>query len=508
MPETPASESPHTAGAGARSRILGATRRVLAALGWFLLGNFALIVVLGVLYLNGRPDLSLWHTAKLDSEFRADAGIDTFDAYLALEETLFKELDEKVVAQLPPSQQSKINRFTRDSLSNASRWPRNWNRSWQLPAEDPKAVVVLLHGMSDSPYSLHSLGERLNAEGAYVVALRLPGHGTIPGGLVEVTWQDFAAAVELAVRHAKEKSDGAPLYVVGYSTGGVLGVQYALRSLDDPTLPKVDGLVLVSPAMGVTPAAALAIWQARLGHLLGLKKLEWEGLGPEYDPFKYGSFAVNAADLVYRLAIDVQERFDAATPEKLRGLPPIIAFQSAVDATVSTPAVVTNLFDRLPANGSELVLFDINRHALIEQILANDPKPALSKLLGSAAHAFDLTVVTNEAPTSAAVVARTRKAGQSTASTTAIGLSWPREIHSLSHVALPMRYDDPLYGGDESVSSPGVRIGIAALRGERGVLRIGPGDMLRLRWNPFYPWMEGRVRAFMKLNAPAPEVTR
>lgn len=504
MSDTQPSDRAPSATTRIASRILGAMRRVIATLGWFLLGTFVLLVTLGVLRLNRRPDLSLWHTAKLDAEFHANGIVDTYPAYNALEERLFAELDEEVVARVPATQQSAISRFTRDSLSNPSRWPRNWNRSWELKAEHPKAAVVLVHGMSDSPYSLHSIGERLNAEGVYVVALRLPGHGTIPGALVDVTWRDLAAAVDLAVRYAKQRSEGAPVYLIGYSAGGVLGVHYALRSLDDSTLPKLDGLVLISPAMGVTRAAALASWQARLGHALGLGKLEWEALGPEYDPFKYNSFAINAADLVYRLGIDVQEKFDAAGPEKLRGMPPILAFQSAVDATVSTPAVVTNLFDKLPAGRNELVLFDINRHALIEQILANDPKPALEKLLGDGTPRFDITVVTNEGPETAAVVARTRRAGQPVATSIPLGLSWPRDLHSLSHVALPMRYDDPLYGGDESVSSPGIRIGVVSLRGERGVLRIGAAEMLRLRWNPFYPWMEARVLELMKLTSPLP----
>lgn len=32
-----------------------------------------------------------------------------------------------------------------------------------------------------------------------------------------------------------------------------------------------------------------------------------------------------------------------------------------MDSTVSTRAVVSGLFDQLPANGSELVVFDINQ---------------------------------------------------------------------------------------------------------------------------------------------------
>jgi len=64
-------------------------------------------------------------------------------------------------------------------------WPVNWNRSFVLPQEEPALGVLLLHGLSDSPYSLKALGERLNGQGAMVLGLRIPGHGTAPSGLVE-----------------------------------------------------------------------------------------------------------------------------------------------------------------------------------------------------------------------------------------------------------------------------------------------------------------------------------
>ena len=52
-----------------------------------------------------------------------------------------------------------------------------------------------MHGMSDSPYSLRALGQRFHREGYHVVGLRLPGHGTVPSGLLKTTWKDMAAAV-------------------------------------------------------------------------------------------------------------------------------------------------------------------------------------------------------------------------------------------------------------------------------------------------------------------------
>ena len=111
---------------------------------------------------------------------------------------------------------------------------------------------------------------------------------------------------------------------------------------------------------------------------------------------------------------------------------------------------------------------------------------------------FAVTLVTNVNAGSEAVVGRYLEPGAHEATVSPLGLAWPRNVYSLSHVALPFRPDDPLYGGPEARRSPGIRLGNFSLRGERGALRISPADMLRLRWNPFYSYLEQRVLEFVR----------
>ncbi len=272
--------------------------------------------------------------------------------------------------------------------------------------------------------------------------------------------------------------------------------------LEDSTLPPANGLVLISPAIGVTPLAALAIWQARLGDLLGLPKLQWNAVLPEYDPYKYGSFAVNAGDQTYRLTLEIRSRLEALRGSaELMRFPGVLAFQSAVDATVSAPVLVKELFEGLPEAGHELVLFDINRYTDIEQILHEDPRQGIESLLGDASLPFTLSLVTNENEQSRRTVVRRKRPGDPQISETAVGVEWPDGLYSLSHVALPFPVTDPLYGGKHGIDSPGIRLGSLALRGERGVLQVSASDMLRLRWNPFYPYLERRVMEFLQPTA-------
>src|SRR4029078_11579827 len=94
----------------------------------------------------------------------------------------------------------------------------------------------LVHGLTDSPYSMRALAERLTAEGYYTLSLRMPGHGGVPGGLTRATWEDWMAAVRLGARHVRGRiGPGLPLLMVGYSNGGALAVKYTLDLIDGQT---------------------------------------------------------------------------------------------------------------------------------------------------------------------------------------------------------------------------------------------------------------------------------
>ena len=476
-------------------------RHVLRALGYGLLGSFIGALIIYVIFLERQEDLSIWHHADLDEEFTVSSDVSSFDQYLALEDRLFKQLDELVYAEVPRGSRNVINRFSRDSRADPERWPVNWNRSFVLPNEQPTAGVLLLHGLSDSPYSLRALGERLHKSGAWVLGLRIPGHGTAPSALVETSWQDMAAAVRLAVWQVKDRIAEKPFYIVGYSNGGALAIEYTLETLDDNSLPTPSGIVLLSPEIGVSEVAAFAVWQARLGHLLGLEKLAWNSVTPEYEPFKYGSFPVNAGDLAHRITIHNQQRLTAMQDAgKLGKMPPILAFQSSADATVIPRALVDNFFARLPSGNHQLVIFDINRNVDINDLLEYDPMTVFSPLLKQTDPGFDLTVVTNESAGSNRVVANRYTTDKENPKTSTYIREWPSRIFSLTHVALPFPPDDPVYGGPNAGESPGIQLGNLDMRGERGVLRITGTALLRLRWNPFFDYLHSRTLEFMNLQ--------
>ena len=467
----------------------------------------ALAAVLGVRAwdsLSGPP-LETWHTF-VPTELSADeiAGAD-WKGYLAAEQSAFDEVRREVSGKLPTRARVASNRYFDGSPLDPARFPTDWNRSFVLePVGAPVGAVVLLHGLTDSPYSMRGVARRYRDRGYVAVAIRMPGHGTVPSGLTDVDWQAWSQAARLAVREARRRAGASvPLHLVGYSNGGALAMKYALDAIDDRSLPRPDRIVLISPMIGVTSMARFAGvigWPALFP---SFARAAWLGIVPEFNPFKYNSFPVNAARQSSLVARRLQEQIAGHRRDgKLAELPPILTFQSVVDFTVSTQAVVSALYDHLPANGSELVLFDLNRHAVFGPFLREATEGKLDRLLPAAPRTWRASTVTNASPDAFDVVERVVEPGSRDEHTRALPLAYPRDVFSLSHIALPFPIDDPLYGlTPDPAESFGVRLGALAPRGERGTLIVGNDLLTRMSSNPFFDYLLDRVDEGI---APAP----
>jgi len=478
------------------TRIVFMVKRLSWCLTWGVLGLVAVAITLSSLGCSGPP-LETWHTEKLTAEFTAEMAdeIRTFDDYRQLEAKVFVQLKEEVYAGTETGPEYGLVRYSAGSAADPQRIEPNWNHSFEFPANTPVGGVLLLHGMSDSPYSLRALGEKLNQRDYWVIGLRLPGHGTAPSGLTSISWQDMAVAVRLGMEHLASKVGKRPIHIVGYSTGAPLAIDFALNALEGSGSVVPASLVLISPAIGIHATAALAKWKRRLSYVPGLGRLAWLSVLPEFDPYKYNSFATNAAEQVHSLTRSVARRIAArsrSAPGEI--LPPTLVFKSTVDATVSTNAVVDRLLKHLKPQRHELVLFDINRFAAKSTLLISDPAPLTARLMADKSLPFVVTLVTNENPESTAVVTLHKPPLSAEASKTeSLNLAWPRGVISLSHVALPFPPEDPLYGQGPPGKEDIIFLGQMAIQGERGLLKIPSDFLIRLRYNPFYAFLETRV---------------
>ena len=455
---------------------------------------------------RGQP-LEPWHTYVPHELSVKELDHVGWTEYLKAEDAVFEGVRSEVTQKLDPEDRIPVNRYFEGSPVYPGHFSQDWNHSYVLePDGPPVGAAVFLHGLTDSPYSLRHIARRYCEHGYLSIALRLPGHGTVPGALTDVEWEDWLAATRLAVREAcKRIGPSAPLHPCRvFERWGALALMYALEALDNTELTQPDRMVLISPMVGITSFARFAGLAGLPAIFPAFAKAAWLSVLPEFNPFKYNSFPVNAARQSFLLTDALQRKIVRyARDGRLVDLPPIITFQSVMDSTVSTRAIVSALYLHLPANGSELVLFDLNRSAKFGPLLRSASDTLLTRILPEPPRQFRTTIITNANPDSNEVVERIMEAGATTEHTRELGLSYPIGVFSLSHVALPFPTSDSLYGlQPDPAENFGINLGAIAARGERGTLIVNLDSLLRMSSNPFFPYLIERIEESIKPSAP------
>lgn len=472
-------------------------RRWLRILALILIVFLVTVIGLRLYDIQQSPPLAVWHTYVPHELTQDEMARASWQDYLAREQKIFDEVREHVTDRLEPQDRVDSNRYFSGASVYPEHFSHDWNRSYLLmPDGKPAGAVVMLHGLTDSPYSLRHLAAHYRAAGYVVVAIRLPGHGTVPAALTDASWEDWLAATRLAVREARRQVPAPlPLHIVGFSNGGALAMMYAMEALDDKKLARPDRLVLISPMIGITRFARFAGLAGLPSVLPAFAKAAWLNIVPEFNPFKYNSFPVNAARQSYELTRVLQDGISRRQKQGgLAELPPILTFHSVLDFTVSTRAVVSALYGQLPDNGSDLVLFDLNRATKLGPLFRRGIEWSMSGSLPGEQRNYRLTIVTNASADSSDMVERISEAGQTSVVERSIGMSYPREVYSLSHVALPFPSNDTLYGQHpDNIEEYGISLGALSIRGEVGALVSGMDTLARLTSNPFYGYLIKRV---------------
>jgi len=398
----------------------------------FIVGVIVASIVLVRAFDSRRlPELQPWHSISLDSEFTESSSdqIESLSDYLELEERVFQELHTSIYKNIEPESQFVFSRYTPNSPVDPEQFLPNWNRSFELIPANPKGGVLMIHGLTDSPYSMRHLARVFEEQGYYVLAMRMPGHGTIPSGLLTAKWEDWMAATYLGARHVREKiGKDLPFFMVGYSNGGALAVKYIMESLENETKPMPDRVILLSPMLGVTFFARFSTWHKILSWIPYFEKFKWLDVLPEFDPYKYNSFTKAAGEQSYQLTNAIHKQVGQLVKSgSISGLPPITTFQSLVDATVLTSSIIDVLYSKLSPNKHELVLFDVNRVTANKSFFHIEHRDLLLDLRDTTGLPFDVALITNKNDESRDMVLKNKKMNSQDISTEALDLYLLRE---------------------------------------------------------------------------------
>lgn len=276
-----------------------------------------------------------------------------FTRYIQDTQTLIAERHYKMPDDSPPIPDG-------ETLAEAI-GPRAWPLQGQNCSPSNTDGILLMHGLTDSPYLMRDLGEELARQPiapgrcVQVRSLLLPGHATRPGDLVQTGFEQWIAAVGYGV--SSFEGVAAQVHLVGFSTGGALGIYWAYQQKVEPLMAPLASLVLLSPAIEPTN------WTARLPFLPWLSDKfsaltgfrRWLDEQLDQDFAKYESFSLHAGVQISLLDDILKKQLETPIP-----LPVYMALSfndSTIAARDSIKAFVRTTDPRnrmlLAANGAD-----------------------------------------------------------------------------------------------------------------------------------------------------------
>ncbi len=158
--------------------------------------------------------------------------------------------------------------------------------------------VLLAHGLNMNPISWREMIVFLNRLGLAVYRLELKGHrGLNFEDMMDVSAREWLEQFNSAVEFMAEQIPGLPVYLVGYSLGGLLGMVAQLQKSE----PCFERQVLLAPALALKLYTRLALPMTRVVSFLASRS-----------PKEYVANTRGTTGAAYQALFDLEREFRSA----------------------------------------------------------------------------------------------------------------------------------------------------------------------------------------------------
>lgn len=190
-------------------------------------------------------------------------------------------------------------------------------------ASDDKGLF-LVHGLGDSPYFFRELAAILCKKGLRVRVMLLPGHGSKPGDMLSVSYEQWQSETDFQLEQFSSSVE--QLYVGGFSTGANLTTISAFDRND------INGIIHFSPAF------KSRFFVSKLAPYIDTL-YPWPNVEAEDNPSRYNSTAMPGFAAYQESVNALARRFDGSGGGKTSFDVPVLMVVAEKDSVVDTQHV-------------------------------------------------------------------------------------------------------------------------------------------------------------------------
>lgn len=243
-------------------------------------------------------------------------------------------------------------------------------QAW-LP-ENPKASLLLVHGLGEHSGRYGSMVSKLNDLGVAVFTFDGRGHGKSANGKPTAyfdSYEDYLKDIDVLFGKAKNYLPGLPAFLYGHSMGGGLAAAYVLKYK-----PEATGVILSSPAVkeaeGTSPILiAVSGMINRLLPKLKVLKLDIAGVSriPE-EVEKYKSDSLNYQENIpARTGYELYQMMQFIQAKAEGFALPFLLIHGDADR-LTNPDGSDLLFQKASSEDKTLEIFEGGYHELIRDL--------------------------------------------------------------------------------------------------------------------------------------------
>ena len=173
----------------------------------------------------------------------ADIGADfSLAQYREREDALFAEVRATLEASIPADERVPGNRYWSGSPNHQWHFATDWNHTFELTPAEPRGGALLLHGLTDSPYSLRAIARALHARGYYVLAAPTLGKTFSPTSITSGGTGTAVLTLTLANTNAVSASLSNPAFTDVFPvTPGAMRVATVASGTEHPACRRLGG---------------------------------------------------------------------------------------------------------------------------------------------------------------------------------------------------------------------------------------------------------------------------